>query len=249
MTTRNRYTFRLGVVLLVLAPVAASLINLGSAATAKTEATQTYATLQDLGHKTDQCVTSTASTDSAPCQQAVQKAKEVQQPATSVTVNVPRRSDAEVMNLLKKVIESNPGLLPKGPKGDPYTLTDEDMNRIVAAVQGRIPVPQNGRDGADAVVDYDKIVKAVVALIPVPKDGKDGATPPCMATPAQCQGADGKNGTDGAKGADGAQGRGVDPSRPAVFVRLDDGSCVFRTFYTLPPDSVDTPAGTFACGA
>jgi len=231
-----------GLVIAVAAVVASAFINLAAASSAKETAASAQDTaqvkevqLRDLGQKTDQCVQGGASTDSPACIQAAAKAKEVQaQPPT--IINVPRRTDAEVKALIEQTIRDHPELVPRGPKGDTYVLTDADKQAIADMVLGKVPVPKNGIDGKDAVVDYDKIVKAVVALIPVPKNGVDGQSPPCLNTPQQCV------------GDTGADGRGLDPARPPQFVRLEGGQCVLRFFYTKAPDSTDTPAGTFACG-
>lgn len=155
---------------------------------------------KDLAQQTEQCVGGSMSTDSAQCKQAAAKAAEVKAapaPAQTTVVTAPRRSDAEVMDLLQRVLEAHPELIPKGTDGKPYTLTDADKAEIVAMVRGEIPTPKDGLPGPKgdkgdpAVVDYDKIVAQVLALVPVPKDG---VTPPCMSTAAQCQGAEGKQG-------------------------------------------------------
>jgi hypothetical protein len=227
-----------GLVTIVAAVVASSLINLASATTARDTADVKDVQLRDLGQKTDECVTSSTSTDTPACAKAAAKAKEVQ--AQPVVVNVPRRTDAEVKALIEQTIREHPDLVPRGPAGQDYVLTDADKQAIADMVLGKVPVPKNGdkgEPGKDAVVDYDKIVKAVLALIPVPKDGVDGQTPECLSTPQRCV------------GDTGPEGRGLDPARPPQFVRLEGGQCVLRFFYTKAPDSTDTPAGTFACGA
>lgn len=227
-----------GLVTIVAAVVASSLINLASATTARDTADVKEVQLRDLGQKTDECVTSSTSTDTPACAKAAAKAKEVQ--AQPVVVNVPRRTDAEVKELIEQTIREHPDLVPRGPAGQDYVLTDADKQAIADMVLGKVPVPKNGdkgEPGKDAVVDYDKIVKAVLALIPVPKDGVDGQTPECLSTPQRCV------------GDTGPEGRGLDPARPPQFVRLEGGQCVLRFFYTKAPDSTDTPAGTFACGA
>jgi len=227
-----------GLVTIVAAVVASSLINLASATTARDTADVKEVQLRDLGQKTDECVTSSTSTDTPACAKAAAKAKEVQ--AQPVVVNVPRRTDAEVKALIEQTIREHPDLVPRGPAGQDYVLTDADKQAIADMVLGKVPVPKNGdkgEPGKDAVVDYDKIVKAVLALIPVPKDGVDGQTPECLSTPQRCV------------GDTGPEGRGLDPARPPQFVRLEGGQCVLRFFYTKAPDSTDTPAGTFACGA
>lgn len=75
-----------------------------------------------------------------------------------------------------------------------------------------------------------------------PRDGIDGESPPCLSTPAQCQGADG---TDGADGVDGEPGRSVTAGPQPV--RLDDGSCVWRVEYSAPPLVEEFPAGDASC--
>lgn len=225
-----------GLVLVVAAVAASSFINLATATVARDTADVKEVQLRDLGQKTDECVMSSASTDSPACTKAAAKAKEVQ--AQPVVVNVPRRTDAEVKELIEQTIREHPDLVPRGAKGDDYVLTDADKQAIADMVLGKVPVPKDGETGPagkDAVVDYDKIVKSVLALIPVPKDGVDGQTPECLSTPQRCV------------GDTGADGRGLDPTRPPQFVRLEGGQCVLRFFYTKPPDSTDSAAGTFAC--
>lgn len=138
---------------------------------------------KDLAQQTEQCVGGSMSTDSDLCKQAAAKAAEVKAapaPAQTTVVTAPRRSDAEVMDLLQRVLEAHPELIPRGADGKPYQLTDADKAEIVAMVRGEIPTPvdgqpgKDGQDGKDAVVDYDKIVAQVLALVPTPKDGVDG---------------------------------------------------------------------------
>jgi hypothetical protein len=237
--TTHRAKRNAGLVLVVASVAASSILNLAAATSAKDEAGTNYVQLQDLGQKTDQCVQSSPSTDSPACVTAAQKAKEVQ--AQPIIVTAPRRTDAEVKELIVQAIREHPELVPRGAKGETYELTDADKQAIADMVLGKIPTPKNGDPGAagkDAVVDYDKIVKAVVALIPVPKDGVDGVTPPCMATPAQCQ---------GAAGDTGEAGRGIDPDKPPEYVRREGGQCVLRMYFTKAPTTVDIPTGTFSC--
>lgn len=236
MTTRSARR-SIGLTVAVGALVACTAINATGWASSSNVVGAQQVQLQDLGQKTDECVTTSSSTDSPACTKAVQKAKEVQ--SQPVIVQVPRRTDAEVKALIEQTIREHPDLVPPGRPGQDYVLTDADKQAIADMVLGKIPVPKNGEPGAegkagkDAIVDYDKIVKSVLALIPTPKDGQ---TPPCMSTPQQCV------------GDTGADGRGLDPARPPQFVRLEGGQCVLRFFYTKEPDSTDTPAGTFACG-
>lgn len=235
MTTRS-VRRSIGLTTAVGALVACTAINALGWTAASDVAGAQQVQLQDLGQKTDECVTSSPSTDSPACTKAVQKAKEVQ--SQPVVVQVPRRTDAEVKALIEQTIREHPDLVPRGPAGEDYVLTDDDKQAIADMVLGKVPVPKDGETGPagkDAVVDYDKIVKAVLALIPVPKDGVDGQTPECLNTPQRCV------------GDTGADGRGLDPSRPPQFVRLEGGQCVLRFFYTKPPDSTDSSAGTFAC--
>lgn len=236
MMTTRRARRNTGLVLAVAAVAASSIINLATATSARDTADVKEVQLRDLGQKTDECVTSSASTDTPACAKAAAKAKEVQ--AQPVVVNVPRRTDAEIKELIEQTIREHPDLVPRGAKGEDYVLTDDDKQAIADMVLGKVPVPKDGETGPagkDAVVDYDKIVKAVLALIPVPKDGVDGQTPECLNTPQRCVGDTGED------------GRGLDPARPPQFVRLDGGQCVLRFFYTKAPDSTDSPAGTFAC--
>lgn len=65
---------------------------------------------------------------------------------------------------------------PKGDKGDPG---------------GRGPAGTNGSNGTNGTSGTN---------------GQDGVTPPCMAEPTQCRGADGEDGTDGQDGAQGPPG-------------------------------------------
>lgn len=233
MTTREG-RFNFGVVLIIAAVALSSMLSFGAATAAQGTADYRGVQLQDLGKQTDQCVQSSPSTDSPACQQAAAKAKEVQ--AQPIIVNLPpRRTDAEIKDLIEQTIREHPELIPRGTKGDAYVLTDADKQAIADMVLGKIPVPKDGLDGKDATVDYDKIVQAVLSLIPTPKDGVDGQTPACMATTSQCV------------GDTGPEGRGIDPVRPPQFVRLEGGQCVFRMFFTKAPDTVDVAAGTFAC--
>lgn len=236
MTTRSARR-SIGLTVAVGALVACTAINATGWASTSTVVGAQQVQLQDLGQKTDECVTTSSSTDSPACTKAVQKAKEVQ--SQPVVVQVPRRTDAEVKALIEQTIREHPDLVPRGPAGEDYMLTDADKQAIADMVLGKVPVPKDGKDGEKgdpAVVDYDKIVKAVLALIPTPKDGVDGQSPACLNTPQQCV------------GDTGADGRGLDPARPPQFVRLEGGQCVLRFFYTKAPDSTDSPAGTFACG-
>lgn len=76
---------------------------------------------------------------------------------------------------------------------------------IVDAVVGRIPVPKNGTDGANATAD--QIAAAVAGYCGQPSEpcrgtpgtpgtdgqnGKDGQTPTCVSEPSECRGADGQ---------------------------------------------------------
>lgn len=230
--------FKSGFALVIGAVVASSLINYSTTTSAKTEASTTYVELQDLGKKTDQCVQGSVSTDTPDCQQAAQKAKEVQQ--QPVVVNIPRRTDEEVKSLIEQTIRENPDLVPRGPRGETYVLTDADKQAIADMVLGRVPVPKDGKagtdgkNGKDAVVDYEKIVAAVLTLIPVPKDGRDGITPPCMADTRQCR---------GDKGDLGPAGRGI-VSREYLFQGTE---CVEKTTYTAEPFEQFIAVGTPLC--
>lgn len=147
----------------------------------------------------------------------------------------PRRSDAEIRQLIEDTLRADPDLIPKAKDG---TTPVVDYDRIVRMVQERIPPPAAGKDGETPVVDYDRIIRDVLALIPVPEDGKDGQNPPCMSTPLQCQGTDGENGQDG------KPGRGV-VSGPN-YVSTENG-CVSRTVYDQEPITVDVPASAVHC--
>lgn len=236
MTRKGR--FNLGVALLILAAAFSSMLNLGAATAAQGTADYRGVQLQDLGQKTGQCVESSPSTDSSACQQAAVKAKEVQ--SQPIVVTVPRRTDAEIKALIEQTIREHPELVPRGPQGASYVLTDADKQSIADMVLGKVPVP---KDGKDAVVDYDKIVQAVLALLPAPKDG---SSPPCLSEPAQCRGPD---------GGSGPAGRGIVKRE---YILVDDPQylspplppgkrCVERTTYTADPLVIDLSVGATLC--
>ncbi len=75
-----------------------------------------------------------------------------------------------------------------------------------------------------------------------PANGVDGESPPCLSTPAMCEGDDG---ADGMNGLDGDDGRSVLTGPEPV--RLDNGDCVFRVTYDREPLVVDYPAGNSVC--
>lgn len=241
MTTREG-RFNLGVGLIIIAVTINSMLGLGATTAAQGTADYRGVQLQDLGRTTDQCVQSSTSTDSPVCQQAAVKAREAQ--AQPVIVNVPpRRTDAEVKDLIEQTIREHPELIPRGAKGEGYVLTDADKQAIADMVLGKIPVPKDGAPGLDAVVDYDTIVQAVLALIPVARDGQ---SPPCLDTPAQCQ---------GLNGLDGEPGRGI-LNRQYILVDspgwlsppLPPGKkCVERTMYSAAPLQVDLAVGGSLC--
>lgn len=83
------------------------------------------------------------------------------------------------------------------------------------AAQAVSAPPKNGvdgRNGTDGMDGRDGI------------NGKDGQSPPCLLTPAQCQGRDGIDGTDGVdgtNGVDGKDGRDGSPAAEMVVNRTD----------------------------
>lgn len=95
---------------------------------------------------------------------------------------------------------------------------------------------RDGRDGTDG------------------RNGTDGITPPCLATPEQCQGrdgtdgrdgADGRDGTDGQDGQDGQDGAGGPPGPPpAGFSIVEDDGTTKRC--ARDPGSPDA-AATYTC--
>lgn len=82
--------------------------------------------------------------------------------------------------------------------------------------------------------------------------GAPGVSPPCLATPTQCQGTPGSPGSPGASGSPGAEGApgapGEDAPRPssARFERTPDGQCVYVTTYDDGTE-LRAPAGDAAC--
>lgn len=183
--TEDRYTGRNRVVsaLAVGALIGALVINATGWADSRTEVVQIKGTSSSLAADTLACTDGTVPNSNA-CQAAAQKAAQVQQTPPPVTINVPRRTDAEIRDLIAETIRRNPDLVPRGPAGETPEI---DYERIISAVQGRMPTPADGKPGETPVVDYDKIVSTVLAQIPKPKDG---AAPPCLSEPRQCRGAD-----------------------------------------------------------
>lgn len=111
------------------------------------------------------------------------------------------------------------------------------------------PIPgSQGRAGADGVngIDGRNGVDGTNGI-----NGLDGETPPCLSTPAQCVGADGRDGVDGKDGADGQDGvdgkDGVDgaPGRPPAGFSFTDGTGAEQTC-TRDPGSPDESA-TYTC--
>jgi hypothetical protein len=77
----------------------------------------------------------------------------------------------------------------------------DELERRLAA----LPVPQDGKDGKDAVIDEARLKMLIAELIPVPVNGKDGA-------PGE-NGNDGRDGNDGSSGKDGTDGLNGLPGR------------------------------------
>lgn len=160
-------------------------------------------------------------------------------------------------------------------EGDAHVATSSAQDAAVRAKQlydqvvklGGTPIvappPQPGPVGATG---------ATGATGPVGPGGPPGQSPPCLATPQQCQGADGKPGQDGAPGpagatgpagkdgapgadgkpgADGAPGKdgadGVSVTR-VYFDRNADGECRTYNDFSDGRAKVDEgPAGEAAC--
>jgi len=64
-----------------------------------------------------------------------------------------------------------------------------------------IPGPTGGK-GAAGTNGRDSVIPG-----PTGSPGKNGSSPPCLSTPSQCQGADGKDGAAGQDGKDGTNGQ------------------------------------------
>lgn len=229
---------RVGIGVIVAAVIANSVFATAALSGAKGEASTNYVQLQDLGNKTDQCVQQDVRTDGPACQVAAQKAAEVKAaPEQTVTVTVPRRTDAEIRKLIGETIREDPSLVPKGKDGKDAELTDEVIARIVDTVQGRIIPPKDGADGKDAVIDYDKIVTAVLSKVPTPKDG---TSPACLDTPQKCV---------GDTGSAGADGRGIISHDYRVMQYGDPPAptCVEHNEYTKDPTVQEFPVNPALC--
>ena len=118
-----------------------------------------------------------------------------------------------------------------------------------AVVSAPADSPADGLDGRDGVNGRD----GTNGL-----NGKDGLTPPCLATPTMCVGADGKdgldgkdgqNGTDGADGAngtngtDGTDGRDGSPAAELIVNRADG------TQLRCPRTGGEDTAPVYTCAA
>lgn len=96
---------------------------------------------------------------------------------------------------------------------------EQDSRIVYLTIQSA----QNGRD-ALALADQVRALGGTPVVLPAPpaavgqtgatgtaglngRDGVNGITPPCLSTPAQCQGADGSTGTAGTDGTDGVDGQ------------------------------------------
>jgi hypothetical protein len=173
--------------------------------------------------------------DPATCEKAAEVKTIIEQ--RIVEVPAPRRTDAEVRQLLEDVLRDNPDILPRGPKGETPTV---DYDRIVREVQDKIPTPERGPAGEPAPpIDYERIIREVVLQIPVPEDGQ---SPPCLSQPGQCMGEKGEKGEKGDTVV-GPAGRGV-ASR--AYVTTDSG-CVERITYTQDPYTEDFAAPASFC--
>lgn len=191
--------------------------GLGAAASkAKDSTVAAVEQSKDLATKTEQCV-SQGGTPGAPiCQEARAKAAEVQASPAPVTVSVTAgKTDSEIRQLVVDTVRAHPELLPRGADGADAVLTDEDYQRIADIVQGRVPLP---RDGKDATVDYDLVIAAVLAKLPAP-----------VAGPAGPQGVPGTAGPAGTPGADGKPGPTPVSSK---FERMPNLQCVFTVSYS-----------------
>jgi hypothetical protein len=179
----------------------------------------------DLADRTlADCSTADKAPDPGTCEKAAEAKTIIEQ--RIVEVPAARRSDAEIRELIKDVIEEYPELLPRGKDG---TTPVVDYDRIVREVQEKIPTPEPGKDGETPVIDYDRVIREVMLQIPVPADGQ---SPPCLSEPGQCM------------GESGPPGRGI-VSGPFP-VRSEEG-CVMRTIYDQDPTQVDTPTSELNC--
>ena len=110
--------------------------------------------------------------------------------------------------------------------------TSPNVDLIVAQVVAKMPLPKDGRDAP--AVTAPELLAAVTQYCASPDEpcrgrpGVAGQTPPCLAEPGECRGAD---------------GRGV-VSHEYLLV---DGECVERTTYTADPTQVDIPVGAALC--
>lgn len=156
-------------------------------------------------------------------------------------------TDAFAAAILAQVLAS----LPQSPSADQVAAriqgavvatlvgpTQDELTRQVASYFATNP-PQPGPPPSEAAIQA--AVDRAYAENP-PRDGLDGVSPPCLAEPSQCRGADGESGTDG---ADGAPGRSVLTGPEPV--RLDNGDCVWRSTFDQPPLVEEYPAGNAAC--
>lgn len=228
MIMKSEAAGRWGIGIIVGSLIACLAVNYSVGDQVKDEKETVTVALQDMGSKTEKCIQQDVRTDGPACQEAAAKAAEVKAAPeqTTVTVNVPRRTDAEVKQLIADAIREDPSLVPKAKDGKDAVLTDEDYQRIADIVQGRVKNGTDGKDGADAVVDYDKIVAAVLAKLPPPVDGKDGTTPACLSEPAQCR---------GETGATGEAGRGIVSHDYRIVDRDGIPTCVEHNEYTKDP--------------
>jgi hypothetical protein len=159
--------------------------------------------------------------DPATCQ----KAAEVAQAPNVVVQTPPRRTDAELRALIAPLI---PGVMKDyftanpPPASKDATVTDADVNKIVAMTLARIQVPKDGVDGKTPTAA--EIGALIAAAMPSAVKDYFTANPP----PA------GPKGDPGQTGAKGDQG---DPGPPGPGDRLDgftydSGTCSLVLHFT-----------------
>lgn len=124
-------------------------------------------------------------------------------------------------------------------------FVSQQMEAFAKTVNDRfaaLPVPENGKDGAEGAkgmdgapgrdadpVDIEMVIKEVTARIPVPADGKDGpagnpgaAGEPGAPGQAGEKGMDGRDGRDGKDGKDGRDGQdGADAFDIEIIESID----------------------------
>ncbi|OZM73979.1 hypothetical protein CFN78_06740 [Amycolatopsis antarctica] len=224
----NERVKKVGIAVMVVFAAATGYITADGKEAAVQEKQRVEVQAIDLADRTlSDCSRDDKDVDPATCQ----KAAEVKREQVPVTVNVPRRSDAELRTLIVTTIRDNPGLVPAAAPGEPAPPIDYD--EIVRRVRALTPDPPPGPAGAAAApVDYPLIVRTVLEQIREPEDGADGRNAFCFDNPTDPKCVPPK-GDPGAKGAD---GRGI---LSRAIGRNTDGVCVERTTYTAPPTVED----------